>query len=99
MTLGGLGLQNVVQVANLELSNFKEIRKDLTENVIMQYKEFQNENENIDNIKKKRKAAKILSYKTEMDSLQISLDEENIRCNEISNKVGTSNWLSVIFMK
>ena len=99
MTLGGLGLQNVVQVANLELSNFKEIRKDLTENVIMQYKEFQNENENIDNIKKKLKAAKILSYKTEMDSLQISLDEENIRCNEISNKVGTSNWLSVIFMK
>ena len=99
MTLGGLGLQNVVQVANLELSNFKEIRKDLTENVIMQYKEFQNENENIDNIKKKLKAAKILSYKTEMDSLQISLDEENIRCNEISNKIGTSNWLSVIFMK
>ena len=99
MTLGGLGLQNVVPVANLELSNFKEIRKDLTENVIMQYKEFQNENENIDNIKKKLKAAKILSYKTEMDSLQISLDEENIRCNEISNKIGTSNWLSVIFMK
>lgn len=99
MTLGGLGLQNVVQVANLELSNFKEIRKDLTENVIMQYKEFQNENENIDNIKKKLQAAKILSYKTEMDSLQISLDEENIRCNEISNKIGTSNWLSVIFMK
>ena len=99
MTLGGLGLQNVVQVANLELSNFKEIRKDLTENVIMQYKEFQNENENIDNIKKKLKAAKILSYKTEIDSLQISLDEENIRCNEISNKIGTSNWLSVIFMK
>ena len=99
MTLGGLGLQNVVQVANLELSNVKEIRKDLTENVIMQYKEFQNENENIDNIKKKLKAAKILSYKTEMDSLRISLDEENNRCNEISNEIGTSNWLSVIFMK
>ena len=32
---GSLDLQNVVQVANLELSNFKEIPKDLTENVIL----------------------------------------------------------------
>ena len=48
-----LSLQNVVQVANPELSNSKEIINDLTENVIMQNKEFQRNNENLNNIKKK----------------------------------------------
>ena len=48
-----LSLQNVVQVANPELSNSKEIINDLTENVIMQNREFQRNNENLNNIKKK----------------------------------------------
>ena len=51
-----LSLQNVVQVANPELSNSKEIINDLTENVIMQNKEFQRNNENVNNIKKKLNA-------------------------------------------
>ena len=66
---GDLGLQNFVQVANLELSNSKEITKNLTENVIMQNKEFQNNNENVNNISKILKIPKILSYKTKLDSL------------------------------
>ena len=74
-------MQNIVQGANLELSNSREIRKDLAENVIMQDKDFQNDNENIGNIKEKLKAAKILSYKTKFGSLQISVDERNKRCN------------------
>ena len=74
-------MQNIVQVANLELSNSKEIRKDLAENVIMQDKDFQNDNGNIGNIKEKLKAAKILSYKTKFDSLRILVDERNKRCN------------------
>ena len=47
----------------------------------MQDKDFQNDNENIGNIKEKLKAAKILSYKTKFGSLQISVDERNKRCN------------------
>ena len=40
------------------------------------------------------KTAKILSYKTKLDSLRISLEEENKICNEI--EIESSNWLSVI---
>ena len=47
----------------------------------MQDKDFQNDNENIGNIEEKLKAAKILSYKTKFDSLRISVDERNKRCN------------------
>ena len=92
----GLGLPNIFQVENLELSISQEINKDLTENVIIQNKDFQNNNEDVNKTKKKLKAAKILSYKTKLDSLRISMDVNNKRCNEIPNEIGSSNLLSVI---
>ena len=89
----GLSLKNVVQVVHRELSNSKEITKDLIEKVMKQNKEFQNYN---DNIKKKLNAAKVLSCKTELDNFQFLFDE---RCNETWNEIGSSNSLNVIPMQ
>ena len=89
--LCGLGIQNVVQIANLELCH----SKDLTENVIIRNREFQNNNEYTNDIKKKLKAGKISPYRTKLDSLRIPIDEKIKRSNAISNENATSNYLSV----
>lgn len=65
----------------------------------IQNKEFQNNNENVTNIKKKLKAAKVSTCKTKLDSLWISADEKNKTYNEIENEIGSSNWLSGVPMK
>ena len=63
------------QVANLELSNCKEISKDLTVNVTMQNEESQINYKNANNIKRRLKAAKISSYETKLDSLRFSVKQ------------------------
>ena len=50
-------------------------------------------------LRKKPEAAKTLSNKTKLDCLHIWMDEKNKRCNELSNEIGSSNWLSVIPMR
>ena len=64
------------QVANLELSNCKEISKDLTVNVTMQNEESQINYKNANNIKRRLKAAKISSYETKLDSLRFSVKQK-----------------------
>ena len=93
--LCGLGIQNVVQIANLELCHSKEITKDLTENAIIRNKEFQNNNKYTNDIKKKLKAGKISPYRPKLDSLRIPIDEKIKRSNAISNENATSDYLSV----
>ena len=61
--------------------------------------DFQNGNETVHNIKKKLKAAKISSYQSKLYCLRILVDEENKRCNDISNEIRSSNWFCVIPMK
>ena len=73
-----LGFQNAVQIPYLELSHSKEIKKNLTEIAIFQNKEFQNNNENVNNIKKKLKAAKVLSHKTNLIVYKFQCARETI---------------------
>ena len=49
------------------VSSFPICLRTFIENVIMQNEESQNNDENVNNIKKKLKAANILSYKTKLD--------------------------------
>ena len=66
----------------------------------MQNEESQINYKNANNIKRRLKAAKISSYETKLDSLRFSVKQKkNNRRNEISNKIGSSNWVSVITMK
>ena len=87
---GGLGLQNLCEIANIELLNSKEIARELYENVIT-------DNEKTKTIKNELKTRKII--KTKLKELRNSMDEKMTRCNNISNETGSSNWLSVIPMR
>ena len=96
---GGLGLQNLSEVANTELLNSKEITRELYENVIKQNKDFQIDSEKTKTIKIESKGGKISNYKNKLQELRNSMNEKMKRCNDISNETGSSNWLSVILMR
>ena len=93
---GGLGLQNLCEVANTELLNSKEITRELYENVIKQNNDFQIDSEKTKTIKNELKRRKISSYKNKLEELRNSMNEKMKRCNDTSNETGSSNWLSVI---
>ena len=95
---GGLGLQNLCEVANTELLNSKEITKELYDNVIKENKDFQIDTEKTKTIKNELKRRKISNYKNKLEELRNSMNEKMKR-NDISNKTGSSNWLSVIPMR
>ena len=64
--LGGLGLQNLCEVANTKLLNSKEIARELYENVITQDKDFQIDSEKTKTIKNELKRRKISNYKIKL---------------------------------
>ena len=96
---GGLGLQNLCEVANIRLVNFKEIARELFENVITQNKDFQIDSEKTKTVKNELKTRKISNYKIKLEKLRNSMNKKMKRCNNISNETGSSNWLSVIPMR
>ena len=93
---GGLGLQNLCEVANTELLNSKEKTRELYENVIKQNKDFQIDSEKTKTIKYELKRRKISNYTNKLEELRNSMNEKMKRCNDISNETESSNWLSVI---
>ena len=95
---GGLGLQNLCEVANTKLLNSTEITRELYENVITQNKDFQIDSEKTKTIKNELKRKKISNYKIKLEELRNAMNEKVKRCNDISNKTGSSNWISVIPM-
>ena len=96
MKFGGLGLQNLCEVANTALLNSKEITRKLYENVITQNKDFHIDSEKTKTIANELKRRKISNYKIKLEELRNSMNEKIKRCNNISNETGSSNWLSVI---
>ena len=96
---GGLGLQNLCEVANTELLNSKEITRELCENIIKQNKDFQTDCDKTKTIKNELKRRIISNYKNKLEELRNSKNEKMKRCNDISNETGSSNWLSVIPMR
>ena len=97
--LGGLGLQNLCEAANIELLNSKEITRELYQNVITQNKYFQIDSEKTKTIKNELKTRKLSNYKIKLEELRNSMNEKRKRCNDISKETGSSNWLSVIPMR
>ena len=95
---GGLELQHLCEVQNIELLNSKEIARKLFENVTTQYKNFQIDSDKTKTIKSELKTRNISNYKIKLEELGNSMNEKMKRCNDISNETGASNWLSVILM-
>ena len=96
---GDLRIQNLWEVANTELLNSKEITRELYENFITQNKDFQIDIQKTKTIKNELKRRKISNYKIKLEELRNSINKKMKRCNNISNKTGSSNWLSVIPMR
>ena len=80
---GGLRLQNLCEVANLELLNSKEITRELHESVITQNKYFQIDSEKTKTIKNELKTRKISNYKIRLEELRNCIKEKMKRCNDI----------------
>ena len=72
---GGLGLQNLCEVANTELLNSKEITRELYENVMTQNKDFQIDSEKTKTIKNELKRRKISNYKIRLEGMRNSMNE------------------------
>ena len=81
----------------MELLNSKEIKRELYENVLTQNKDFQVNSEKTKTIKNEFKTRKISNYMITLEGLRNSMNEKMKR-NNIPNKTGLSNWLSVIPM-
>ena len=86
LKFGGLGLQNLCEVANVKILNSKEITIEIYVNVITD-KDFQIESEKTKTIKNELKT-KISNYNIKLEELRNSMNEKMKRCNEISNKTG-----------
>ena len=86
LKFGGLGLQNLYEVANVKILKSKEITIEIYVNVITD-KDFQIESEQTKTIKNELKT-KISNYNIKLEELRNSLNEKMKRCNEISNKTG-----------
>ena len=99
MKFGGLRLQNFCEISNTKLLNSKEITRGLYENFITQNKDFQIDSEKTKTIKNKLKTWKISNYKIKLEGLRSSMNEKMKSCNDIMNKTGSSNWISVIPMR
>ena len=77
--LGGLGLQNLCEAANIELLNSKEITRELYQNVITQNKYFQIDSEKTKTIKNELKTRKLSNYKIKLEELRNSMNEKRKR--------------------
>ena len=77
MKFGGLGLQNRCEVANTELLKFKEITRELYENVITQNKDFQIDSEKTKTIKNELKRRQISNYKINIRRAEEFHEREN----------------------
>ena len=94
----GLELQNLCEVAKIELLNSKEITRELYENVVTQNKGFQIDSEKT--IKHEKKKMRIISnYKIKLEKLRNPMNEKMNCCNNISDETGSSKWLIVILMR
>ena len=87
---GDLGLQNLYQVANIELLNSKETTGELYEDVITQNKDFQIDNEKTKTIENELKRRKNSNDKIKLEELRNSMNEK-IKRNDISNETGSLN--------
>ena len=99
MKFGGLGLQNLWEVASIELLNSKEITRKLYENVVTQNKNFQVDSEKTKTIKNGFKRRKFSNYKITLEELRNSKNEKMKGCKDISNETESSNWLSMTPMR
>ena len=71
----GLRLQNLCEIANIELLNSKEIIRELYENVVTQNKDFQIDSEKTKTIKNELKTRKLSNYKIKLEELRNSIKE------------------------
>ena len=99
MKFGDSGLQNLCELANIKLLNFKEITRELYDNAITQNKDFQSDSEKTKTIKNQVKTRKVSNYKIILEELRISINKKMKRFYAISNEAGSSSWLSVISMR
>ena len=86
-----LHLQNPCEVANIKLLNFQEIANESCETVLTQNKDFQSDSEKMKAIKKELQTRKISNYKTKLEELRNPMNVKMKFCNDISNKIGSSN--------
>ena len=82
----------ICEVANNELLNSKEIKRELYENVITQNKDYLIDTEKTKTIKTELSTKKISNYKVKLGEVGNSIKEKIKRCNNISNETRSSNW-------
>ena len=90
--LGGLSLLKYNETQNIEYRNSRKITKELTENIILQNKQFQINNEEI-------KTDKQTNYQNKFEELSSNMNEQCKRNIEIIRETGSLNWLSVVPIK
>ena len=94
MKFSDLALQDLCEgiweVANNELLNSKEIKRELYENVITQNKDYHTKKTKT--IKNESSTKKISNYKVKLGEVGNSVKETKTRCNNISKETRSSNW-------
>ena len=95
----GLSFLKYNETQNIEYRNSRKITKELTENIILQNKQFQINNEEIKKTKKKIKTDKQTNYQNKLEELASNMNEQCKRNIEIIRETGSSNWLSVVPIK
>ena len=96
--LGGLGLLDNCETQNFGYQNSREVKKDLTENIILQNKNFQI---NTEEIKSKNKLKSDINtiYQQELNEVTANKGKQSKRCIDIIRESNSSNWLIVVLVK
>ena len=93
-----MGLLDNCETQNFEYQNSREVTKDLTENIILQNKNFQI---NTEEIKSKNKLKSDINtiYQQKLNEVTANKGKQSKRCIDIIREINSSNWLIVVLVK
>ena len=98
--MGGLGIQNPVETADIEFQTSVETTENLTSIIYYQEKTFENlDNDKVKETIEKAKAEKVKRFTTELQNLKSMVDDDLQRCLELANEKGSGSWLNALPMQ
>ena len=93
--LGGLGIINVMEIAEIIYANSTKVTRNLTSSICIQKKQtLCKQTQNI--IKTKIKKERLENHTSIINNIRKHLTSEELKANDIAQSPGTSSWLSTL---
>ena len=97
--LGGMGIINLVEIANEEYVNSRELTKKLTNLIIQQEHSYTVSEDEIKKIRSKIQKKRMEKQQRTLSSLRDKMSYMEIRLDDLAQEQGSSRWLTVLPIK